>query len=110
MSTSGMHRRPFEGRHLVIILIYFYFRCRRPVDGGEWHAHMKDMDENTLLPYIERDDVAESNVDDLVSSSAALDDDDNNDDEDADPDDPLWQLFLTAKNLTVPSSEFFFSY
>ena len=24
MSTSGMHRRPFEGRHLVSLVISFY--------------------------------------------------------------------------------------
>ena len=32
MSTSGMHRRPFEGRHLIIIklnkiIIKYYYVC-----------------------------------------------------------------------------------
>ena len=81
-------------------------RCRKPADGGTWHELMRNMDENTVLPLAEEEQV---NNDDLKITVAGggtpmvVDDEDNDDDVDADH--PHWQLFLTAKNLTIPSSE-----
>jgi hypothetical protein len=62
---------------------------------------MKDMDESTVLPLAE-EDLATGDEQPTVGSGHP-DDDDN--DDDVDSENPLWQLFLLAKNLTVPSSE-----
>ena len=71
--------------------------------GGEWHEMMKDMDETTILPFPEMENT-EDTLNTLNVSTIDTIDDDNNDDDDADPDDPFWQLFLTAKNLSVPAN------
>ncbi|XP_018021058.1 protein polybromo-1 [Hyalella azteca] len=75
-------------------------RCRRPVGGKEWHELMQDMDESTVLPLAEED---LATGDELPTVGSGPPDDDDNDD-DVDSENPLWQLFLLAKNLTVPSN------
>lgn len=84
------------------IIVFYVFRCRKCVTGELWHVLMRDMDDSTILPLAEED--APPPADEAVSVGAPAEDEDN-DDDDVDPDNPMWKLFLLAKNLILPSSE-----
>ena len=57
MSTSGMHRRPFEGRHLVtfvLALFVWWLTISGHVSGHvQWHVIQRAVTEGTFFtaPY-----------------------------------------------------------
>lgn len=76
----------------------FIFRCKKAPDGKKWSQLVGNLQEGEVLPL-----AAEDGQIDLSVSMTAHEEEES--DEEIDQDNPLWQLFLAAKNLTAPNGE-----
>lgn len=73
-------------------------RSKRNASNRPWSALMAELEEGIKLPLPEEDGGGGGTEMPLGTTH-----DDDESDEDVDPDNPQWQLFLAAKNLTAPS-------
>lgn len=71
-------------------------RSKRSVVNKEWSLLMSELEDGMELPLPEEDCGGTE-----MPLGTAQDDEES--DDDVDPDNPLWQLFLAAKNLTAPN-------
>ena len=83
---------------VVIEGLVFYHRSKRNASNRPWSALMAELEEGIKLPLPEEDGGG-------TEMPLGTTHDDDESDEDVDPDNPQWQLFLAAKNLTAPSGK-----
>ncbi|KAG0718393.1 Protein polybromo-1 [Chionoecetes opilio] len=72
-------------------------RSKRCASNKPWSSLVAELEEGAKLPLPEEDNNGGTEM------PLGTTHDDEESDEDVDPDNPQWQLFLAAKNLTVPS-------
>lgn len=89
-----------SGAMVIEGLVVFYYRSKRNASNRPWSALMAELEEGIKLPLPEEDGGGGGTE---MPLGTAHDDDES--DEDVDPDNPQWQLFLAAKNLTAPSGK-----
>ncbi|XP_042217828.1 protein polybromo-1-like isoform X3 [Homarus americanus] len=71
-------------------------RSKRSVNNKQWSVLMAELEEGMELPLPEEDSGG-------TEMPLGTTHDDEESDEDVDPDNPQWQLFLAAKNLSAPN-------
>ncbi|KAG7171343.1 polybromo-1-like 1 [Homarus americanus] len=74
-------------------------RSKRSVNNKQWSVLMAELEEGMELPLPEEDSGG-------TEMPLGTTHDDEESDEDVDPDNPQWQLFLAAKNLSAPNVSF----
>lgn len=75
-------------------------RSKRNASNRPWSALVAELEDGIELPLPEEDSSSGGTEMPLGTTH-----EDEESDEDVDPDNPQWQLFLAAKNLTAPSGK-----